>query len=161
MARNPDEDVANAIATRWESCAALVQSVPGGLEQDRLTEAQPGAHPKKARSLPYAMFKVSKLQDPELCTGGQAIHHAQVVIEVYGRKPNVEAALEILWQDPATSAPVFARQTLVMDGAVGRAAMAVLEMGGTDELRKDAATKDADDLWVGEHQLHVMHHRQL
>lgn len=154
MARNPNDDVAEAIATRWATSAALVTSVPGGLEHDRLTEAQPNVHPPKPRALPYAKFTVSQLQEPERSTCNRAIHHQHVVIEIRGLKADVSAALEILWRDPATKAPVFVRQTLPMARAEGSQAMAVLEM--KDEVTKDEVTKDAEDLWVGNHELHVM-----
>lgn len=158
MARNPIDDVADGIARRWKTSVALVAAVPGNLEHALGTEAQPNTHPYKTRALPYAIYRVEKLQEPELSTANRAIHHHGVTIDIYGLKAGVTAVLELLWNDPATALPVFVRQELLMDGANGRRAMAVLELG--DDLVK-GTTKEAEDLWKGSHHLHVMTDRSL
>lgn len=157
-----DEDVARAVVRKWRA-SSLPSLVPGGLEQDRLGSFQPeapaavpDANPQ-AREEPYAKFKVDKLQEPELSTGGQYIDHRAVLIEIRGPKSAVSNAVD-------AARALYMQQPLPMASAeypkvVGEQAMAVLEIA-TDDLRKDETpNKQGEDIWIGEVSFHVMTHR--
>lgn len=138
--------------------------VPGGLEQDRLTPTQPNAEapqtnviPALPRKHPWATFRVDKHQDPDLSTGGQAIDHRLVTVEIRGLKPDVTKAL-------GAARGLYLQKVLLMPtnqfpNVVGGQAMAVLEVAA-DDLHKDETIRAGEDIWIGTLAAHVMHHRQ-
>lgn len=164
-ATSPDDDVAQAVVTKWNLDPNLMpQLVPGGLEQDRVTPTQPNAEapqtvvvPAPPRAMPWATFKVDKFQDPDLSTGGRAIDHRLVTIEIRGLKPDAAKAL-------SAARGLFIQKVLLMPAAqfpnvVGGMAMAVLEVGA-DDLHKDETVRAGEDIWVGALAMHVMTDRR-
>ncbi len=134
-----NDDVARAIVLKWAATAALIELVPGGLQQGRLSSFQSGVEPKRARAVPYAHFEVKKGKEGVHQTGGDCIDWRSVRIEVRGLKADVENVLEYLRNNRA-----FNRATLQTQATF----LACLQTED-DDLKEDDAPRAGEDIWVG------------
>ncbi len=155
MARLPSahDDVAKAVEAKWNGDSGLQKLVPGGLQQARLSSFQPGVEPKVIRSLPYAVFMVSKGDNSLHQTNGPYLDFRDVLIEIRGLKADVEAALEHI-RDPAgdqTTGGLFNRATLNTE-----ANFVGCTQAEDDDLKIDDDTRAGEDIWTGTIHLNVM-----
>jgi hypothetical protein len=149
MALSADDDVAAAVFKRYSAIDGLVALVPGGLERGRCTSFQPNAapgdHPShedeilRRRGVPYGTFEVTKGDGAQHNTGSWFIDVRLVRMEFRGKESAVRTILEYI-----VTQQVFNRQTL--ETASPFMACLIVE---DQDMKKDAATKGGEDVWIG------------
>ncbi len=142
MATLPDDDVAQAVTTKWLANATIVAAVPGGLHTG--TRAQAGL------LRPYALLDVRQgptspsegLMAPRR-SGGPWIDFRHVTIRIWGTLAQVRTALAaVRTAFDATTAPVLSVPNVT-------ATMDVRPLQPQDELAEDEKAKEGEDQWIG------------
>lgn len=160
MALSADDDAAQAVMKKYNATPGLVALVPGGLERGRLHSFQPnvahGDHPSHPddllprRQKPYATFEVTKGEGGQHNTGSVFIDVRAVRLEFRGKESEIRAILSYI-----ISNQVFNRQTLATESPF----MACL-VAEDQDMKKDPATKDGEDVWIGTYPFNVWTNRQ-
>ena len=156
MAMSADDDAAQAVFKRYNSFDGLKALVPGGLERGRLTSFQPNAHSTHGeddtpprRLTPYGTMEVTKGQEAMHNTGSVFVDVRLVRMEFRGKESLVRAILSYIITNQ-----VFNRQTLETESPF----MACL-VAEEQDMKKDPATKDGEDVWIGTYAFSVWTNR--
>ena len=155
MALSADDDSAQAVMRKFAATPGLVALVPGGLERMRLHSFQPGVAPSgeelpPKRKTPYGTFEVTKGQEALHNTGSGFVDIRLVRMEFRGKESEAKAILSYI-----ISNQVFNRKTLETESPF----LACL-VAEEQDLKKDPATKDGEDIWIGTYAFNVWTDRE-
>ena len=131
-----DDDVAQAILTRFAADGQLPVLIPGGLRRGREVAAV-------TANTPYAVLEVGDGErKAEYSTGGVYLDYRMVTITIYGLEAAVRAALAQIQKayDPAPSGG----NGLTIPNATHRVTWPL-----SRHVEQDPATKSGEDIWRG------------